>query len=91
VELSPEAVPVIAVEALERGCTSQAVAVLAGASGRIGRSIEDLLPPVLSELGLRRPSDDEAFKIVVDHLAREIADGRIEPGGAARADVRRSR
>lgn len=83
-ELAPKRVPAIAEQALDRGCRSDAVAVLAGASGESRRSIDDLLAPVLREAGLEMPSEDEALKIIIDDVASKILANDVEPIDGAR-------
>jgi hypothetical protein len=83
-ELAPEDVPLIASAALQHGCQSGAVAVLAGSSGESRRAVEDLLAPVLRDLGLQRPSQDEAMKLVADDVAGRIVSGEVEPERGAR-------
>lgn len=82
--MPPEQVPSLAQQALADGCQSQAVAVLAGTTGDSRRSIEDLLPPVLRDLGLRRLGVEEALKVVVDDAAKQITTGAVEPFRGAR-------
>jgi hypothetical protein len=81
--LASEDVPRLAVEAIERGCSSPAVAVLAGARHPTRADVEDELPALLRELGRRRPSELEALKTLVDDCAARIVDGEIEPVAGA--------
>lgn len=81
--LAPEDVPRLAVEALERGCGSPAVAVLAGAHDPTRADIEDELPAVLRDLGRSRPSELQALKTLVDDCAARIIEGDVEPVAGA--------
>jgi hypothetical protein len=71
------------VQALERGCESSAVAVLAGAQAPTRADIEDELPALLREVGRTRPSELEALKTLVDDCARGIVEGSLEPVAGA--------
>jgi hypothetical protein len=83
-QLPPERVPALCVEALEAGCRSPAVAVLAGLTTPTRADIEDYLPALLREIGLRRPSHDESLKTLVDAIAHKIVAGEVDPvAGAA--------
>lgn len=81
--LAPEAVPALAVAALERGCELPEVAVLAGFERPLHADVEDEVRDLLRRIGWSRPTRDEALKTVVDALARRIADGSVDPSVGA--------
>ncbi len=83
--LASEEVPRLAVEAMERGCQSPTVAVLAGAQHPTRADVEDEMSALLRDLRRRRLSELEALKTLVDDCATRIVDGDVEPvAGASR-------
>jgi len=83
--LPSEQVPDLAIDALKAGCRAPTLAALAGLDKPTRGDVEDFLPAVLREGGLHRPSQDEAFKTLVDETARLIVRGESDPlAGASR-------
>lgn len=78
-QLAPESVPALAVTALQDGCESAAVAVLAGLQRPTRAEIEAELPGLLRDLGAARPTRLDAFKRLADDRAAGIASGSVEP------------
>jgi hypothetical protein len=70
-------VPELAVDALAAGCEAPEVAVFASLVRPIRSDIEEELPVLLRRLGLALPSPTAARKVVIDDLARRIADGSL--------------
>jgi len=83
-DLAPEDVPALAVEALEGGCGSKELAVLATLRRPTRSEVEEHLRPLLVSLGVHRPSRRVALKTVVDDCAKQLAYGTIEPYTGAR-------
>ena len=81
--LAPEAVPDLAVAALQDGCECGAVAVLAGLTRPTRTDVDDELPALLAELRRARPTELEALKTLVDGCVARIVAGTQEPGAGA--------
>lgn len=82
--LPPEAVPALAIDALQGGCASASVAIWAGLGRPTQAEIEAELPSLLKELRMTRPTQLQALKRLVDDCATAIVAGRLEPlAGAA--------
>ena len=84
-ELPAENVPRIALQALEAGCDTLAIGILAGLTSPTRPDVDEELPRLLREVGVARPSHQQTLKVVVDHLHRRIVDGDVEayPGACA--------
>lgn len=78
-ELPPEAVPRLATTALEQGCASAVVAVLAGLLRPTRTDIEAELPDLLRDLGVPRPSELQALKTLTDDRLARIAARTDDP------------
>lgn len=79
-ELAPEAVPPLAVRALEAGCDTPALRQLAGASDASTRAdIRDLVRECFVELGFDLPEPGDASAFLVNHWASLIHDRLVEP------------
>jgi hypothetical protein len=76
--LHAESVPLWASHWLVQGHGGEAVAELAGLSGRDTRAVRDLLPAALEEMGEPQMSSTQAeAKVAFDHIASLHLDGRV--------------
>jgi hypothetical protein len=78
-ELLPaERVPMWAAEWLVQGYDGDALAELAGLSGRDTREVRDYLPAALADVGVDAMSSEQAaFKVAYDHIATLHLEGRV--------------
>jgi hypothetical protein len=83
--LAPADAVVLATTALQLGCAAKSTAIVDGMTGATRSEIEDQLPLVLGELGLRWPTPQEALKVLVDEQATLIASGTVAPFQGAQA------
>ena len=83
--LAPERVLHLATEALEQGCEAPSVAMLAGLDNPTKADIEDLVPRLLSDVGLQRPTRAVAVKELADDVARQVVGGGLHPVAGAEA------
>jgi len=81
--LPSEAVPDLAVQALQDGCESSAVAILTGLTRPTRADVDDELAALLHELGRSRPTEPEALKRLVDECAMRIVAGTLDPAAGA--------
>lgn len=79
----PEDVPDLAVRALQAGCGSAAVSVLAGLQRPTRADVDAELPRLLRELGTVRPSEPEALKTLVDDCVARIVAGTLPTAAGA--------
>ena len=76
--LRAEPVPMWAANWLVEGYDGEALAELAGLSGRDTREVRDLLPSALAEAGVARLSSRQAaLKVAYDHIATMHLSGRV--------------
>lgn len=79
-EVAPEALPMIAAEALTRGVDSPSLRELAGLSSSDDiREIRDLYIVAMSELGIEMPAEDAVRWEQVRIWAHRIIDGSVSP------------
>lgn len=84
-ELLPsEDLPEIAVSALENGCDSPSLRILAGETKRIASTVGPLFVKALHELGISLPEVASAQMTVARFYARKIIDGSMSPYQGAR-------
>ncbi|ONI68999.1 hypothetical protein BWI15_35315 [Kribbella sp. ALI-6-A] len=77
-QLPTERVPMWAAEWLVQGYDGDALAELAGLSGRDTREVRDLLPAALADAGVDVMSSEQAaFKMAYDHIATLHLEGRV--------------
>jgi hypothetical protein len=76
--LPAESVPMWAAEWLVAGYDGEALAELAGLSGRDTREVRDLLPAALVDAGVEPLSSRQAaLKVAYDHIASMYLSGRV--------------
>jgi hypothetical protein len=78
-------VPQLAGEALEQGCDVLSIALLAGLDNPTKADIEDLMPRLLRDLGVQRPTRALAVKELADDVARQVVEGALPPVAGAEA------
>jgi len=81
-ELAIEGLPEAAIEALEAGCDTPSLGVLAGMDGRGWSELEPVVQSVLVERGVPLPSRAEAIKSVADAVLRQVVAGEVDPRDA---------
>lgn len=81
--LRSEDVPALAMAALENGCPSDTVAVLAGMDQPTWRDMDALIIALVHEVGRSLPSHSDADKILTDEQAELIVGGQVSPVAGA--------
>lgn len=80
----PGDMPNEAIRLMEGGCPSLAVAALAGQHLPSRWDVEACLQGIAADFRLTRPTEDAAFKFLVDHTAQLIVDGDVPPHEGAK-------
>lgn len=83
--LASERVPQLAIEALGQGCEAASVALLVALDNPTKADIEDLVPRLLRDVGVQRPTQALAVKELADDVARQVVDGALHPVAGAEA------